>query len=194
MISDMSTRPLRTMITRSRVIALSIPLLLAGVATACSSTTPAPATTTVFKTLVTLPTTTTEGPTTSGKPTTTTTQVTTTTTPDVKGTFKMVPSSISGSYPYPGTPGTVDAPGLSPTLVWDIQLDPGQKLSIHGPAPGTPDVELSKVTAGSFVVCPGAIAGGSCTLTPDRYTYTADVKDADGNVVATTTAFLRASA
>ena len=182
----------RSRFSRPQAAVIAIPILLLTIAVACSKTeTAAPPKTTVFQTLATLATTTTEGPTTSRAPTTPTTRVTTTTFPEVKGKFEVIPSGrVSSSYPYPAL---AESPTSTPALTWNIPLEAGQKLSIHGPAPGTTDAELSTVSAGSFALCPGAIANSTCTLTPGRFTYTADVKDGSGTVVATTTADLNVS-
>lgn len=169
-------------------------LLAAAVALVigCSSSQPettTPAGTTA-KTLETLPTTTstTEGPSTSKQPTTTTIPTTTTTLPKINGTFEVKPSAATGSWPYP----PIDQ-FSSPTLSWNVTVDPGQTVAIHGAAPGTPDAQLSTVTNGSFTLCPGSIdtVAANCTVNPGRYDYTIDIKNPDGSIATTKTVTLR---
>jgi len=163
---------------------------------ACSSggESSTPTTAKVLETISTLGTTTTDDPTnpkptTSKPPTTPTTAAPTTAAPaSINGTVTIKPATTPKVFEYDATGG-----GASPTLTWDVKLDAGQKVSVHGPAPGTENAELSTVAAGSFPLCPGSLAGTTCTLEGKTYTYTVDVKGADGAVVASKTATLRAS-
>jgi len=182
--------------SRAAMIA-ALAFALAAPLAACSKGGDNASTTTtakVLETISTLATTTTDDPTnpkptTSRPPTTPTTAAPTTAAPpSVNGTVTIKPSSVAKVFEYDATGG-----GASPTLTWDVKLDAGQKLSVHGPAPGTPDVQLSTVTAGSFPLCPGSLVGTTCTLDAKTYTYTVDVKNPDGAVAATKTATLRAT-
>ena len=149
----------------------------------------------VLETISTLATTTTDDPT-NPKPTTsrapTTTAPTTAPAPTVatlNGTVTVKPSSVANTYDY----DTTGALGTTPVLAWDVKVDAGQKVSVHGPAPGTADAELSTVATGSFPLCPGSLVGTTCTLDQKSYTWTVDVKNPDGTVVASKTATLRVS-
>ncbi len=177
---------------------LAAGLILLGVAllaalTGCSKGGDESSTTTtakVLETLSTLATSTTDDPT-NPKPTTTrpptTTAPTTAAPASVNGTLTVKPSSVPASYEYDAT----GASGATPMLAWDVKLDPGQKVSVHGPAPGTADAELSTVASGTFPLCPGALSGTTCTLDKKSYTWTVDVKNPDGSVAASKTATLR---
>jgi hypothetical protein len=95
----------------------------------------------------------------------------------MNGTFAVEPNTtFAPGYPYPADPAQ---PGATPIINWNITVPAGQRLEIRGPAPGTAEAVLSRVSNGQFVPCPAAIKDGRCDVGAGSYTYSAVLLDGD---------------